>query len=457
MTFLLCLPYLTNTYSAQESSYDRTGNNNDGFNGTYSFVRRNADSSLVIFDVKGTGVVNRIWTPTPTDDTLDFYIDNDLKPTFTISYRDLFTGKVYPFVAPLCANQLGGFYCYLPIPFNTSCKIVLKAKKTRFHQIGYRLYPKGTTVKTFSTSLDDEEKEALSKIKNLWAKSTPTINDFYNNQFITTKKNILLKPSQTVTVFESLKGGRLLGFEIESAAEMGAIAKNIDIRISYDREQNPAVYCPLADYFGYAFGQASMKGLMVGSDGKKHYSWFPMPFDKSVKIELLYRPKNDDGAVSTVDLLCKVYSTDKKRDPQNEGRFYAHWNRENPVAMGIPYTMLDVNGKGHFVGVALQSQGLVPGITKFFEGDDSTVVDGEMRMHGTGSEDFFNGGWYALLDCWEAAMSLPLSGSLDYSIPLARTGGYRYFITDKIPSKNLFYKPSSMDRNTIAGHRIILP
>jgi hypothetical protein len=116
--------YLTNTYSAQESSYDRTGNNNDGFNGTYSFVRRNQDSTLVLFDVKGTGVVNRIWTPTPTDDTLDFYIDNDLKPTFTISYRDLFTGKVYPFVAPLCANQLGGFYCYLPIPFSASCKIV---------------------------------------------------------------------------------------------------------------------------------------------------------------------------------------------------------------------------------------------------------------------------------------------------------------------------------------------
>src|SRR5690242_5214273 len=62
--------YLPNVYAAQESSYDRTGGNNDGFNGTYSFVRRNADSTLVLFDVKGAGVVNRIWTPTPTDDSL---------------------------------------------------------------------------------------------------------------------------------------------------------------------------------------------------------------------------------------------------------------------------------------------------------------------------------------------------------------------------------------------------
>jgi hypothetical protein len=94
--------------------------------------------------------------------------------------------------------------------------------------------------------------------------------------------------------------------------------------------------------------------------------------------------------------------------------------------------MLDVKGKGHFVGVVLQAQGLKPGMTLFFEGDDSTVIDGEMRFHGTGSEDFFNGGWYALLDRWNDAMSLPLSGCLGYSTALAETGGYRYFLGDKM-------------------------
>src|SRR3978361_445074 len=99
--------YRSSTYSAQVSSYDTTGSNNDGFGGEYSFIRRNADSSLVIFDVKGTGVVNRIWTPTPTNYTLDFYIDDAKQPTLSINYRDLFSGKVFPFVQPLCGNQLG--------------------------------------------------------------------------------------------------------------------------------------------------------------------------------------------------------------------------------------------------------------------------------------------------------------------------------------------------------------
>ena len=51
--------FATYSYVAEISTYDRTGGNNDVFNGTYSFVRGNADSSMVLFDVKGAGVINR--------------------------------------------------------------------------------------------------------------------------------------------------------------------------------------------------------------------------------------------------------------------------------------------------------------------------------------------------------------------------------------------------------------
>ena len=77
--------YRSNTISAQVSTYDPTGGNEDGFNGNFSFVRRNADSTLVLFDVVGSGVINRIWTPTPTNDTLDFYIDDTTRPALSIN------------------------------------------------------------------------------------------------------------------------------------------------------------------------------------------------------------------------------------------------------------------------------------------------------------------------------------------------------------------------------------
>lgn len=70
--------YRTGEYVEQISSYDRTGKNDDGFGGAYSFIRKEGNH-LVIADFKGAGVVNRIWTPTPTDDTLAFYFDGEKK------------------------------------------------------------------------------------------------------------------------------------------------------------------------------------------------------------------------------------------------------------------------------------------------------------------------------------------------------------------------------------------
>jgi hypothetical protein len=78
--------------------------------------------------VQGAGVINRIWTPTPSEDTLDFYID-DGQPSFSIKYLDFISGKKFPFISPLCGNQLGGYYSYLPIPFSKHCKIVYQRKE----------------------------------------------------------------------------------------------------------------------------------------------------------------------------------------------------------------------------------------------------------------------------------------------------------------------------------------
>jgi hypothetical protein len=66
----------------------------------------------------------------------------------------------------------------------------------------------------------------------------------------------------------------------------------------------------------------------------------------------------------------------------------------------------------------------------FFEGDDEATLDGELTIHGTGSEDFFNGGWYDIPGRWNGRFDLPLSGALDYQKPLGRTGGYRLMLGD---------------------------
>src|SRR5712691_6154484 len=66
------------TFTGSFSSYDRTGGNDDGFSGKYSFIRKEGDG-MVIADLKGPGVIYRIWTPTPTEDPVEFYFDGEDK------------------------------------------------------------------------------------------------------------------------------------------------------------------------------------------------------------------------------------------------------------------------------------------------------------------------------------------------------------------------------------------
>jgi Protein of unknown function (DUF2961) len=55
-----------------------------------------------------------------------------------------------------------------------------------------------------------------------------------------------------------------------------------------------------------------------------------------------------------------------------------------------------------------------------------------LRIHGTGTEDYFNGGWYDVKGRWDTARSFPLSGCLVYSAPKGITGGYRFCLSDKL-------------------------
>ena len=73
--------------------------------------------------------------------------------------RELFGGTNAPFLAPLVGNDLvssGGFYCYLPLPFQHAIKIKSNATSGSFYyNIGYHLYSADTkSVKTWTGSED---------------------------------------------------------------------------------------------------------------------------------------------------------------------------------------------------------------------------------------------------------------------------------------------------------------
>jgi hypothetical protein len=424
--------FRTNTIVGQISSYDTTGGNNDGFSGMYSYIRKEGNK-LILADLKGPGVITRIWTPTPSEDTIEFYFDGKPEPGIKVRFIDLFSGEIYPFVNPVAGNEVGGYYCYLPIPFNKSCKIAYLGRTMYFHQIQYRLYDRNSSIESFPGNWSEDEKNMLQKVCDFWndkdqfgEANLRSVYPDYSEKSLT----FSLNPGESKKIFRMNNGGRLVSLEIQPADIFSGLKKDLLLEARWDEELNPAIFCPVADFFGYAYGEPSMQSLILGSKDGIDYCYIPMPFEQKAEINLIYE-KRVDADQPPVRITVKTgFSMQKKT--AGEGRFYARWKREiNPEA-GKAYVFLDAKGQGHYIGTILQAQGLRPGMTQFFEGDDSTVVDGVLRFHGTGSEDYFNGGWYAMPDRWDRSFSLPLHGCLDYSIPYSRTGGYRLYITDKI-------------------------
>ena len=247
-----------------------------------------------------------------------------------------------------------------------------------------------------------------------------------------------LRAGETKSLFNLNGGGRIVGIELENNEANKKVYKQVDIKVTWDNEIMPAVYSPVADFFGYAFGEPSMQSLLLGYKGNKHYCYYPMPFDKQASIQLINR--NTEKTTSFIAIKAKIFYTKRKRDSQREGRFYTSWNSNLLLEKSGPHIFLHTKGKGHYVGSILQASGLHPGITGFFEGDDSTVADGNTVIHGTGSEDYFNGGWYAVHGRWDDKFSLPMHGALEYSATYSRTGGYRFYLCDKIPFNKEIYQ-----------------
>jgi hypothetical protein len=409
------------------SSYDRTGGNDDGFSGKYSFVRKEGDG-LVIADLTGPGCVYRIWTPTPTDDPVEFYFDGEAQPRLRLPFRKLFDGTQPPFVTPVSGYGAGGFWTYLPLPYRRSLKVVVRAPKVQFYQINYATYPASQSLETFQPQLTAPQREGLEKAQKLLAATgeglaplvTPAEGTLRRYRLRTT-----LTPGKAVSIFNGKGGGRVLGLKIHPASALAGKDRAVVLRMTWDGDSRPAVSVPAGDFFGFSWGEPAAKSLLFGTDGDTCYAWFPMPYDRSARIELLSERKSD----ASPEIQTEVISSDLPRQP-DEGRFYALWRRENPCPKGQPYTFVDVRGKGHVVALCQQAQGPVSGNTYFFEGDDQVTLDGELTHHGTGSEDAYNGGWYDVPGRWDTRYSFPLSGCLDYKKHLGRTGAYRLFLTD---------------------------
>ncbi len=174
---------------------------------------------------------------------------------------------------------------------------------------------------------------------------------------------------------------------------------NIWIQVYYDNKTEPDIKAPISSFFGFGeFGAFATESLMVGlkADGTM-YSYYPMPFEKSIKITLLNKNSEtiEDVNVS-VNHENNIYEDDYGYFKTN----YVVHEKGTSTALqrGVPMTFLKTSGSGHVVGVTHSMTGDYFGEhSRFYlEGDEQIYIDGSIShsYHGTGTEDFYNGAWY---------------------------------------------------------------
>jgi hypothetical protein len=199
------------------------------------------------------------------------------------------------------------------------------------------------------------------------------------------------------------------------------------LRMYWDGETSPSVEVPIGDFFGVGFGkQVDYQSLPLNETSGGYNCYWPMPFHQSARWTL-----TNLSAQPIEAFFYNIDYTAYDTLPPELLQFHAQWRRENPTTPGKDYTILEATGRGHFVGTALFMRGSAT--LGFLEGNEMITIDGEKEpsVVGTGTEDYFGGGFYFL----RGAYSAPQHGCLikDTVMGKARISAYRWHIDDAMP------------------------
>lgn len=249
-------------------------------------------------------------------------------------------------------------------------------------------------------------------------------------------------PPGATTVIADLKGpGEIVSLWCTVASPDKYYLRRTVLRFFWDGEANPSVEVPLGDFFGTGLQYRQYVTSYLGMSSGGFYCNFPMPFNVSARVEVV----NETGE----EINSFYYHIDYRQfsrplDP-DVALFHATWHREPRTDPGQSYIVLDAEGRGHFVGLAMSMQGYTNGM-QYLEGDEFVFVDGETRpsIAGTGTEDYFNSGWYFN----RGEFAAPFHGLILKDDSLARIAAYRFHIPDPIPfTSSLRFTIEHGDRN----------
>lgn len=358
------------------------------------FIRKEGDGGdIVAFEQEGPGVIWRIWSAKPENGAVRIFIDGADKPVLDLPFRQLFDNTKGPFPFPeLVRNMAGGWNCFVPIPYQKSCRIVLAKGWGEYFQFHYSRFADGTVIPSFTGSLDPRELRTLAKADSIWKERTvPASSSSLAAHSTVTKvreASLTIAPGGSTELPALTGAGAISGLEFtlpefsaasekspppaateeekekakpksktDTEARLAATLREVTLSIFWDGDAQPAVWAPLGDFFGSAPGLNPYRSLLAGmTPDSMRSSWY-MPFGKGAVIRL-----TNDGK-TPVRLNFKITTESLVKPADQLLRFHAKWHRDHYGSQGIaPFAadrypdwpvLLARGGPGRFCGMHL--------------------------------------------------------------------------------------------------------
>jgi Protein of unknown function (DUF2961) len=402
------LPYLhADTQSLELSSFDRSGGDFDistgNKNGSGGCLA-SGSAGCVVAEARGAGEIDSIWFTRDGGKLTamgTIRIELDGHTVIDAPLQSLVDGGLgAPFVWPLVANAKqspGGDYIKVPMPYRQSMRISV-ASNLEYYHVDYRQFSTADGVTTFSPS-----DPALDVLTNLRAAGTvdpkpPARTSIHHHRVVDLPADI------GATIAESTGSGTISGLRLRLPWPSDQLLAGLRLQIEFDGRI--LVDSPLGEFFGAGLGADNVQSLMFASarqpDGSLSLSaWWPMPFARTVRIALVNITGNplfgiDSDVVTTPDPQWAPALASGRA-----GYFTAR-SHAGPTTLGEDWVFADEQGHGKFVGVSHTIRGsriktsFGDDSPYFLEGAERVYTDGSAspQWYGTGTEDFYEGGWY---------------------------------------------------------------
>ncbi len=378
-----------------ESSYDRSGGNQDGFD-----KARLRGNVYTIAELRGPGVVRRIYTARPGG-RIRIFIDGGAVPVVDMLSEEFFAGRTEPFLRPAVGPMGFANYSFFPIPYARSLRIEALpvggegiANYGLYYQVTYHTFPAGTRVKSLRLPLAREERRAWDSVLAAWRNTGVDPKPVHRGRK-TIDKEMIVAPGSSGDVADITGAGAIDRLFLKVDSTDPNVLRTTLLRIRWDEQPSYSVDCPIGDFFGNGFNRVPYRSLAMGLTDGGYYSYFSMPFGSRAAVTLV----NESGT-EPVRVRARLVYRKTGGLPADTGYFHAKWRREDVKAASLGghnltgdenYRVLEARGTGRFIGVNLN----VFNRSLFWwgEGDPMIFIDNDVwppAIHGTGTEEFFN-------------------------------------------------------------------